>query len=64
VPNVTGLPDDPELGTVNCSRHVQPLLNRMESPGLKLPMLTLLIVFQAVEVLVPAPLSPDAAQST
>jgi hypothetical protein len=36
----------------------------MESPGLKLEMLTRLIVLQAVVVLVPAPLSPEAAQST
>ena len=54
-PNVIGCPAAPEDGTVNCSRQVQPLLNRMESPGLKLETLTLLMVFHAVVVLVPAP---------
>jgi hypothetical protein len=36
----------------------------MESPATNLELLTLLIVFHAVVGLVPAPLSPDAAQST
>jgi hypothetical protein len=36
----------------------------MESPGLNLAPLTLSMVFHAVAVLVPAPLSPEAAQST
>jgi hypothetical protein len=44
------LPDD---GTVNCSLHVHPLWNKMESPGLKVEALTFATVSQGVEELVP-----------
>jgi hypothetical protein len=65
-PNVIGFPALPLLGTVNCSRHVQPRLKRMLSPGEKDEALTLATVFQATSTAcdVPAPASPLAAQST
>jgi hypothetical protein len=63
-PNVIGWPDVPDEDGQRVSRQVQPLLNRMESPGLKWAPLTLPTVFHAVAVLVPALLSPEAAQST
>ena len=54
-PNVIGAPEAPDEGGLKVSSQVQPLLNRMESPAMKLELLTLLIVLHAVVVLVPAP---------
>ena len=56
-PKVIGLPAEPEDGTVNCSRQVQVLSNRMESPGLNLDVFTLLTVSHGAEGLVPLLLS-------
>ena len=52
-PKVIGLPAEPEDGTVNCSRQVQVLSNRMESPGLNVDVFTLLMVSHGVVGLVP-----------
>lgn len=48
-----GLPEVPGEGRLNCSRHTQPLLNSMESPGAKVEELTLAMVSHGLEGLVP-----------
>jgi hypothetical protein len=49
-----GLPALPDDGTVNCSRHVSPRLNKMESPAEKEEPFTFDMVFHAAPVDVPA----------
>ena len=48
-----GLLAEPGEGTTNCSLQVQPSLNSTEEPGLKVDELTLAMVSQALEGLVP-----------
>jgi len=52
-PKVIELLALPDEGTVNCSLHVHPFSNKMESPGEKLLPLTLATVSHGVEELVP-----------
>jgi hypothetical protein len=52
-PKIMGLPAEPEDGIVSVSRQAEPLLKRMESPGLKVEELTFAIVRQGVELEVP-----------
>lgn len=62
-PEVMGLPVLPEKGGTNCCRHVHPLWNRLESPGLKVWEFTLRIAGHGVEGLVPLLISaPMIAQ--
>jgi hypothetical protein len=56
-PKVMGEMDEPEEGTISCSRQVSPLLKRIESPAEKLRALTWAMVCHGVLVEVPFALS-------
>ena len=63
-PKVIGVPEAPDEGTVSCSLHVSPALNKIVSPGLKLELLTLATVCQGVVLDVPLLESLPPEEST